>query len=600
VKLLGNDGPRRFGPFELYADGRLLRNASVVPLAPKLFETLRMLVEAEGRIVTRDELMASVWGDAFVEEGSLTYTISMLRKALGEHEGERYIETVPKRGYRFVARVDESGGAIERLGTPSPDARAPADLDTMTRLIILPFKILRSDPETDFLAFGIPDAIASALSGLHALIVRSSLASARFWPDADPKRIAAEANVDVVLAGTLVRAGDRLRVMTHLIDAEGGTLIWSHTWDATLSDLLQLQDDLTRRIVESLGVPLTARDRRTLGRHRPATAAAYEHYLRANQSAYQVERWEEARDRYRACIAADPTFAPAWARLARCYRLIAKYALSNDVVSVNIGLAEEAFTRALTIDPELSLTHQLYAQLEIDRGRADAAMNRLLARAAEHPHDADVFAGLVHACRFCGLLGASIGAHLRARALDPTIPTSVSHSYWMAGDARRALDETFGDIGYMPGLALASLGRTGDAIAALRWREGQAPPGRARLYLVSLRALFEGHEQESLAALDDLAGRPDDPEGSFYVARSFAYWQRGERAVRELTRAVDGGFFCWPAMEADSWLARVRGTPGFDDVLARARERHERARSAFQKVGWAESNRGVRGARRVT
>ena len=81
MKLLGNDGPRRFGPFELYADGRLLRNASVVPLAPKLFETLRMLVEAEGRIVTRDELMASVWGDAFVEEGSLTYTISMLRKA---------------------------------------------------------------------------------------------------------------------------------------------------------------------------------------------------------------------------------------------------------------------------------------------------------------------------------------------------------------------------------------------------------------------------------------------------------------------------------------------------------------------------------------
>jgi len=152
----------------------------------------------------------------------------------------------------------------------------------MTRLIVLPFRILRSDPETDFLAFSLPDAITASLSGLDSIIVRSSIVASRFAGEAqDVRAIADEAGVDIVLTGTLVRAGEQLRVSTQLVEAPDGTLVWSQTSQLPLGDLFKLQDDLASRIVESLSLPLTKREQRMLKHDVPASAKAYEFYLRA-------------------------------------------------------------------------------------------------------------------------------------------------------------------------------------------------------------------------------------------------------------------------------------------------------------------------------
>jgi TolB-like protein len=195
----------------------------------------------------------------------------------------------------------------------------------MSRLIVLPFRILRPDPGTDFLASSLPDAITSSLSGLESLIVRSSLAAARFTGEAlKLKMIADEADVDVVLTGTLLSSGNQLRVSTQLMEAPSGALIWSKTSQVALRDIFQLQDDLVKSIVESLSLPLTAREHRRLKHDVPANPAAYEYYLRGNLLYHDWAKMSVARD----CICAvsrGSQYAPAWARLGRCHRLIAKW-----------------------------------------------------------------------------------------------------------------------------------------------------------------------------------------------------------------------------------------------------------------------------------
>ena len=137
----------------------------------------------------------------------------------------------------------------------------PALARALTRLVVLPFRVLRPDPETDFLAFSLPDAIATSLSGIGSLIVRSSATAARFAGEApDLKALAAEADVDRVVMGTLLRSGDQLRAAAQLVEAPGGTLLTSHTVQSSLGDLFRLQDDIARRVVEALSLPLTGRN----------------------------------------------------------------------------------------------------------------------------------------------------------------------------------------------------------------------------------------------------------------------------------------------------------------------------------------------------
>ena len=181
---------------------------------------------------------------------------------------------------------DAESMARELASVPLATGGESPHVHAMTRLIVLPFRVLRPDPDVDFLAFSLPDAIASTLSGVASLIVRSSAAAARVSSLTDIKAVAAEANVDIVLVGTLLRAGEQLRVSTQLLEAPEGTIIWSQTVQVALGDIFQLQDELAHRIVESLSLPLTGREHRLLKHDMPASARAYEFYLRGNQASY--------------------------------------------------------------------------------------------------------------------------------------------------------------------------------------------------------------------------------------------------------------------------------------------------------------------------
>ena len=284
--------------------------------------------------------------------------------------------------------------------------------------MVLPFRVLRPDPETDFLAFSLPDAIATSLSGIGSLIVRSSATAARFAGETpDLNALAAEADVDRVVMGTVLRSGDQLRATVQLVEAPGGTLLTSHTVQSSLGDLFRLQDDIARRVVEALSLPLAGGSGRPPRRPMsPHNARAYELYLRANELARTYDGLPQARDLYQRCLELDPRFAPAWAHIGRCHRVIGKYI---EATPDSEERAEEAFRRALELNPRLSVAHKFYANLEADIGQAPRALVRLLGEASRHGNDPELFAGLVHACRYCGLNEQSIAAHAEARRLDP-------------------------------------------------------------------------------------------------------------------------------------------------------------------------------------
>ena len=313
--------------------------------------------------------------------------------------------------------------------------RLPWSRRPSRRLIVLPFRMLRPDPETDFLAFSLPDALTTSLSGLKSLVVRSSLAASRFAGGAqDLKTIAAEADVDLIVTGTLLSAGDEIRVTAQLTDAASGTLVWSHSTQTSIGNVFRLQDELTERVVDALSLPLTAREQRILRQDVPSDPKAYEYYLRGNQFSHDSKQWGAARDLYLRCVEADPCYAPAWARLGRIHHVMAKYLTTG--AREGLEQAEAAFRQALDLNPDLAIAHKFYAQLEVDLGRAGDAMARLLPR-AQGAADPEVFAGLVSPLRYSGLLEASVAAHSRAVALEPKIRTSVPHTWFLQRDYAR-------------------------------------------------------------------------------------------------------------------------------------------------------------------
>ena len=269
--------------------------------------------------------------------------------------------------------------------------------------------------------------------------------------------------------------------------------------------------------------------------------------------------------------------------LVAIHRVLAKFMDTNP--EENLNRAESAFTRALEINPDLSLAHNLYAHLEVDLGRAQDAMTRLFERAQSRTADPELFAGLVHACRYCGLLDASLAADERARRLDKQIRTSVAQTHFHLGDYQRVHDMSADEpAGYLDGLALAMLGRDQEAIAGLRIRE-EIGDITVRPFVQSLRMLLEGRRGEGLAALRTiLVPGFRDPEGVYVFARQFAYFGDSATALALLARAVEEGYFCFSTMARDPWLDTLRVNPAFRKILHHAEARHREALAAFLQV----------------
>jgi serine/threonine protein kinase/tetratricopeptide (TPR) repeat protein len=485
--------------------------------------------------------------------------------------------------------ADAMADELRDVRTGDEGVAAPAH--ALTRLVVLPFRILRSDPETDFLAFSLPDAITTSLTGIGSLVVRSSATAARFAGDApDFKALAQEADVDRVVTGTLLRSGDALRVVAQLVEAPGGTVLASHTVQSPLGDLFHVQDDIAKRMVEALALPLGGAVS-SPSPDTPGNARAYELYLRANEMARTYAGLRDARDLYERCVALDPSFAPAWARLGRCYRVIGKFI---EPFAGSTARAEEALRRALDINPRLSVAHKLLANLEAEVGRASDAMVRLLNEATRHGNDPELFAGLVHACRYLGLFDESIAAHAEARRLDPNIATSVAQTILMTRDIDRLLAVdvdaavTGGDFGIrVIGLGLA--GRLDEARAALAKMAAQPNIPAFTAWVEHLSMWLDRRPSDLLKGITFFGDLTifEDPEAIFQEGCLLCDAGDHTRGLPFLERAVAKGYYVAPTLRHSPQFDRLRGTPEFESLLVDAEAGRERALATFRDAGGA-------------
>lgn len=547
---------------ERILEGRVDERADVFAAAAVIYEMLAGRPAFSGSTLTAI-LHAVAYSDPAPLEGppEIARLDGLLREALAKNPAAR------------IARADLLAARL-RDAIAAPESTRPPRAQR-TRFVALPLRVLRPDPETDFLAFSVPDAVSVALAALESVIVRSPLSAGA---NVDVRALGHDLAVDAVLTGTLLRAGDHVRVSAQLADAAAGTLIWSDVAEAPISDLFQLQDTLTTRIVSSLALPLTARDRQSLDRQAPASAEAYELYLRANELTNDPARWADARNAYERAVTIDPGYAPAWAGLGRARRVLAKWG-----GPAGLGLlpqAEFAFRRARELDPDLSIAHDLAAYVDVELGRAPQAMERLLERLAVRPDDTGVLSGLVTTCRYAGLLEMSKAAHDRAVRIDPARMTSVTWTYLMLGDYDAAIQA---DRGVPPYGALLSRLITGQLSAdALRDEAPIAGAHGSSLAIGAYRALFEGQVAEAIEYLDALhASGFGDPEGWYIYAFCLARAGEIALALEFLTRAVDGGYACHQQLTHQPEWSSMRGQASFGALVDRTAAMVATARGRF-------------------
>jgi non-specific serine/threonine protein kinase len=526
-----------------------------------LYEMLAGQVPFTGNTVM-DIFHAVVYDQPPMLGGAAASVNRVLRRALAKRPEERY------------PTADAMAHDL-RAALPLSETSATVIVRAMTRLIVLPFRVLRTDPDTDFLAFSLADAITNGLTGLQSLVVRSSAAALRFGPEADLKALAVDAEVDAVLVGTLFRAGEQLRVSAQLVEVPAATVLWSQTLQVPIGDLFGVQDQITNQLVQALAIPLTARERSMLKKDVPASAHAYDLYLRANEMGRDTRQWRAALALYEQAVAEDPHYAPAWAGIGRLHRMLGKYV--DEETAVHFAQAEDALKRALELNPDLSVAENIYAYLEVDLGRSEAAMVRLVRRARERPADPDLFVGLSHAARYCGLLQASIAAAEQARRLDPSARTSVVHTYFMRGDYERALELAIEP--YIRGITLAALGRTQEAIETMEQIDDTVP-SRLVNYTLAQVELLRGDYKASGDRIRKMT-HIHDPEGRYYAARHLAQLGEINEAIDLLTRVVADGFFCLPAFVRDPALDSLRSQPEFASILRDVEARHRRAIISF-------------------
>ena len=477
--------------------------------------------------------------------------------------------------------VPEGDGAASAGDVAPPRARR------QTRIAVLPFRVARPDPDTDFLGPGLADSLTAALAALEGVVVRSPQVSARAaGPDVDLEALARIAQVDLVLQGTVMKAGDRVRVQIQLVEAPGGTVVKADSIVTPVGDVFALEDELTRRIVECLALPLSGRGGKSARPAGPAGQEAYELYLRANAAALHHGRLTDARDLFHAALEHDPTFAPAWARLGRVHRVRAKY--SQGVVAEDeIRLAEEAFRKALALDPDLATAHHLFTHFEIEEsGRADLALVRLLERGRAHPAEAELYVGLVVACRFGGLFRASVAADRAARRLEPGVRTSVAYTWWMLGEWEKSIAADDEDARWLHQYSLPLLGRGAEALALIEEGVSRAPPGVGRMLFELNRGSIRGDRRAVDAGMTPiLASGFHDPEGLYFGVRCLSHVGDSDGALRLLERVVAGGLFIPSVLRSDPWLAAAREHPAFADLLARSEAGHRRAVALYREAG---------------
>lgn len=478
-----------FGPFQLDPPERLLLcDGQPVSLTPKAFDLLLALVDRSGHLVEKDELLRIVWPGSFVEEGNLAVTISQLRKALNDDRGQhRYIETVSKKGYRFVAevkRLDDSALVIASdkpaeestaAALPQPDvipeppvwpeppkrkawgllilacvglslvpliavgvlhrkaaSKPTPDVPAISSLAVLPFQTLGTNSPDKYLELGMADAVITKLASTGKITVRPTSAIQQYaGTNLSLQAIGREQGVDAVLEGRIQRDGGRVRVTVQLIRVRDGVQLWGDTFDRKFTDVFALEDALADMAAQSIRLKLTGEESRRFTKRSTELPDAYEAFMKGRY--FWNKRTPEALKKglgyFHQAISLDPGFAEAYVGVADSYATLGLYAVVPPKQA--FSAAKDAGTRALQMDDTLAAAHATMGLIDFYYDwNVSAAGNEFRRALAENPHYAMAHSWYAESLAAQGNYSDAVEEAQRALQDDPLSMIVGSNAGW--------------------------------------------------------------------------------------------------------------------------------------------------------------------------
>ncbi|HEV2861522.1 MAG TPA: tetratricopeptide repeat protein [Pyrinomonadaceae bacterium] len=609
-----------FGPYRLDEAERLLyRGDDLVALTPKVFDTLLLLVEQGGHVVGKDELMRRLWPESFVEESSLSQNISLLRKALAG-EGEQYIQTVPKRGYRFVAEVSEVPAAADEPGAGEVEPEAglgagerrhrPGAVFALVGCVtlsaaallhfyqtrwgahagpapprsvaVLPFKTVGVDEDERLLGLGMADALIIRLGAQQRTTVLPLSSVFRYTADEkDALAAGRELGVDAVLEGTVQRSGGAVRVTAQLISLDEGKILWAGKFDDKYENIFALQDSVSGRLAAAVAPRLSGDGRAGEAGHFSPNTEAYQSYLFGLYfwNTRTKEGLARAVEHFKKAVELDPDYARAHAGLADSYYLI----WNNDYDTVPSQVAVQgwyaAARKALELDDSLAEAHVVMAPIRQRQGDL-AGAEREFRRALELNPNLSVARVRYTYFLYQDLkLDAAVEQARRAQELDPTSPSANATLGFVLSLARR-YDESIQFSRKALGLGHESYE------AHMNLGEAYLLKGMPDEALAEFEAAREGMPGEALlgvAKAHAAAGRRAEAERALHEEEQLKRRAQMPRYDRVVTYALLGDrdtAFAWldevrlarmvvANLKYDPHLDSLRSDPRFGDFVRR-------------------------------
>ena len=602
-----------FGPFRIdRLNHVLLKDGEEVSLQPKLFDTLLVLVEGRQRVLSKDELMSQLWPDTVVEEANLSQNIYLLRKVLGDGvNGDSYIQTMPKRGYRFIATVSEIADPAADTTTPGVlpltgvhtkrrqrfkavvlvlcliglsivaylyfHERNNSTTTPIKSLAVLPFKSLASNAEDETLRFGLTETLITRLNALRKIPVRSSSAVRKFsGSDRDPLRAGSALNVDAVLDTNIQKSGNQIRITMTLFRVSDGSPLWTRTIDRQNGDLFALENSVAEEVASALLPELNGNEKSQIAKRYTDNSEAYLLYMsgRSHWNKTTDDDLVKAISYYNRAIEKDRNYALAYAGLADAYSSLAADSLFPKDQA--IASAKQAAMTALQLDDSLAEAHvslgRLKAYSDWDWVGAEVELKRAIELDPNSSLAHEEYALLLN---YVGRPEESIVEALKARELDPPSQLANFSVAWSHICARkfdeaiaqsRQVSATFPTAHYWIGVAYLGKGMNQEAIAELESVKDLLVAKSFLGYAYGVSGRTQ-EAQDVLAEFKQLSSkRPISP---YYLALVYAGLGKKDQAFTLLEAAYKehsrplGGLKSTPAWD------RLRSDPRFGDLLRR-------------------------------
>lgn len=611
-----------FEDFELDASRKLLlrrANGESVQLTSKAFQVLLLLVENRGELVTKEELMRSVWHDRFVEEANLTQTVSVLRKTLGETPNQhRFIVTETGKGYRFVAPVSELNstnngstvdanvsdkkrpilyglgaivavaliiGAYNRLNEQEPQDLSPSWQNEVRSIAVLPFKHVEPEKEDQILGIGMADAVIAKLSHVKSIIVRQTKSVMRYaitTPEA--VKVGREINVDAVLEGNIQEADGRIRVSVRLFRVSDGALLWAENFDERATDIFALQDSISEKVASSLALKLDPEEREKFNQRYTENIEAYNLYLKGrffwnNRTGDDLRKSIELFER---ALRLDENYALAWSGLADSYVLLQFYTQGQE--SDVFPKAKQAAQKALSLDKDLAEPHAalaMYKQLyEWDWEGAETEFKRAI---AANPNYATAHQWYGEFLSSMGRYDESIAELEKAVKLDPlslSTNTALAQPYLASKRYAEAIeklqpaleldDQNFSLALLNLGLAYDGLEMHKEAIAHYQKNIKNDPGGDLYSRTSLINSLVkDGQRNKADELLSELIELVDKtPVSNYVLARAFAPLGHSQKALEHIEKAAEHRDSLLITVRTDRNFDNVRNEPRFQKILS--------------------------------